>query len=67
MQVIVNGVTTDVEEAASVAAVVAARGGEQRGVAVALNGDVVPRSDWGVVTRVVAGDSLEVLAPMAGG
>ncbi len=66
MQVTVNGVRTDVEEAATVAAFVAARRGAQRWVAVALNGDVVPRSEW-EVTRIAAGDSLEVLAPVAGG
>ena len=37
-----------------------------RGVAVALNGAVVPRGAWGS-TRLAAGDSVEVLAPSAGG
>jgi sulfur carrier protein len=35
-------------------------------VAVALNGDVVPRSRW-TATELSPGDRLEVLAPTAGG
>ncbi len=66
MQVTVNGTATDVEEAATVATLVAARDSGHDRVAVALNGDVVPRSRW-QATRLTAGDSLEVLAPTAGG
>ena len=66
MTVTVNGVPTDLTEVTSVAALVAAHGDERRRVAVALNGDVVPRSQWDV-TRLSAGDRLEVLAPTAGG
>lgn len=65
-QVTVNGVPTDVAPTTSVAALVAARGQEQRRVAVALNGEVVPRSRW-ATTEVAAGDRVEVLAPTAGG
>lgn len=66
MQVTVNGITTDVGQDATVAWLVAARSGEPRCVAVARNGGVVPRSEWGA-TRLAAGDSLEVLTPVAGG
>ncbi|TQN44430.1 sulfur carrier protein [Blastococcus colisei] len=67
MQVTVNGAPAEVQEATSVAALVAAReGGEHRRVAVALNGAVVPRSRW-ETTRLTPGDSIEVLAPTAGG
>ncbi|MFZ1061930.1 MAG: sulfur carrier protein ThiS [Acidimicrobiales bacterium] len=39
---------------------------ETRGVAVALNGDVVPRGEWtGVV--VAAGDRVEIVTAAAGG
>ena len=64
--VTVNGVPTDVPTVTSVAALVEAHGQEQRRVAVALNGDVVPRSEWGT-TRIAGGDRVEVLAPTAGG
>jgi sulfur carrier protein len=47
------------------ASVVADRAAAGR-VAVALNGEVVPRSRW-ETTDLAAGDSLEVLAPTAGG
>lgn len=67
MRVTVNGSTTEVQDRATVAAVVAAMSDdEQRAVAVARNGEVVPRSAW-EATRLTAGDSLEVLTPTAGG
>ena len=66
VQVTVNGVATDVPAVTSVAALVAAHGDEHCRVAVALNGDVVPRSEWRT-TRLTAGDRVEVLAPTAGG
>lgn len=66
MQVNVNGSTTDAEDTATVATIVAASSDGRRGVAVALNGDVVPRSQW-AATRLSPGDSLEVLTPTAGG
>ena len=66
MQVTINGVPTDVDRDCTVAALVAARTSGHGKVAVARNGDVVPRSGW-ESTRLSAGDSLEVLAPTAGG
>ncbi|MGY1741538.1 MULTISPECIES: sulfur carrier protein ThiS [unclassified Blastococcus] len=62
----VNGAGADVPDGATVAALVAARGGAHDRVAVARNGDVVPRSAW-ESTPLAAGDVLEVLAPTAGG
>ncbi len=66
MQVTVNGVPSDVEEGATLAVLVSARTDARRHVAVALNGEVVPRSAW-EATRLAAGDSVEVLVPVAGG
>ena len=66
VRVTVNGDVADVEEGTTVAALVAARAQESRRVAVALNGDVVPRSTW-EATTLAAGDSVEVLVPVAGG
>ena len=66
MQVTVNGTNTDVDPALTVAALIAARGETPRRVAVALNGEVVPRSRW-ETTGLTDGDSVEVLAPTAGG
>ncbi len=66
VQVTVNGVATDVAEDTTVAALVAERGGRHDRVAVARNGDVVPRSSW-AATQLSPGDDLEVLAPTAGG
>jgi sulfur carrier protein len=66
VQVTVNGTTTDVGEGLSVVALIAVRGETPRRVAVALNGEVVPRSRW-ESTGLTEGDSIEVLAPTAGG
>jgi sulfur carrier protein len=62
----VNGVATDVEANATVSTVVAARSDGHRRVAVAVNGEVVPRSRW-ATTGLAAGDAVEVLVPTAGG
>lgn len=66
VQVTVNGVRTDVADDTTVAALVAERGGGHDRIAVARNGDVVPRSSW-AATRLSPDDDLEVLAPTAGG
>jgi sulfur carrier protein len=66
VQVTLNGVATEVAEDTTVAALVAERGGRHDRIAVARNGDVVPRSSW-AATRLSPGDDLEVLAPTAGG
>jgi sulfur carrier protein len=66
MQVTVNGCGAEVPDGATVAALVAARTSGHSRVAVARNGDVVPRSAW-ETTPLTAGDVLEVLAPTAGG
>jgi sulfur carrier protein len=66
IQVTVNGAPTDLAEGATVAALVAERSSGHDRVAVALNGDVVPRSRW-TSTELSPGDRLEVLAPTAGG
>jgi sulfur carrier protein len=39
---------------------------DQRGVAVAHNGTVVPRADW-ATTRLTAGDSIEIVRARQGG
>jgi sulfur carrier protein len=66
IQVTVNGAPTDLAEGATVAVLVAERSSGHDRVAVALNGDVVPRSRW-TATELSPGDRLEVLAPTAGG
>lgn len=37
-----------------------------RGTAIAMNGEIVPRSVWSE-TRITAGDDLEIVRPFAGG
>jgi sulfur carrier protein len=66
MKVTVNGVPDEVGDDMTVARLVAQRADDRRRVAVARNGEVVPRSAW-ETTRLADGDTVEVLAPVAGG
>jgi sulfur carrier protein len=68
MQLVVNAVTADVDDAATVADVVRDLTGvtDPRGVAVALNGSVVPKASW-AVTRPADGDTIDVLTAVQGG
>jgi sulfur carrier protein len=67
MRLIVNAIESEVSDLVTVADVVAGLAGpEPRGVAVALNGDVVPRSAW-ATTRPADGDAVEVLTAVQGG
>lgn len=67
MKVVVNGVERDVSPRTRVADVVADLAGERRtGIAISLNGEVVPKSEWSAVT-VGDGDRLEVLSAIGGG
>jgi sulfur carrier protein len=64
----VNGQQRETRDGAAVAEVVAELMGapEARGVAVAVNGEVVPRAAW-ATTTVTAGDRVEVLTATQGG
>ncbi|MFC4047695.1 sulfur carrier protein ThiS [Dactylosporangium siamense] len=68
MQLVVNAVTADVDDAATIADVVRDLAGiaEPRGVAVALNGAVVPKASW-AETRPADGDTIDVLTAVQGG
>ena len=66
MQLTVNGAPALLPDGTTVAELVAQRAAEQRRVAVARNGEVVPRSAWGA-TPLVDGDAVEVLMAVAGG
>lgn len=68
MRVVLNGEPHEAAEGATVADLVAAAGIEpdRRGIAVALNGEVVPRSAW-AATQVAEGARIEVLQAVAGG
>jgi sulfur carrier protein len=64
--VLVNGAGRDLRAGATVADAVAAVTEQARGVAVAVNGEVVPRASW-PQTRLRAGDQVEVLTATQGG
>ena len=67
MRIEVNGRTLEVEPRATVADAVAASGAQARpGVAVAVEGEVVPRSEW-ETTPLRDGQQVEVLQAVQGG
>jgi sulfur carrier protein len=62
----VNGEPADLREGETIADVVSEWCATSRGVAVARNGEVVPRSRWDVET-VHIGDAIEIVWAVAGG
>jgi sulfur carrier protein len=67
MMITVNGSAATVADGATVAQMVAEiNPSAVRGVAVAVNGDVVPRSAWDA-TLLRDGDAVEVLTAVQGG
>ncbi|MGA3539426.1 sulfur carrier protein ThiS [Melissospora conviva] len=66
MDVTVNGDPREVTGGSTVADLVEELSAGHRGVAVAVNGEVVPRTGWPAVT-LRAGDRVEVLSAAQGG
>jgi sulfur carrier protein len=66
MIVHLNGEATDVEAKVTVAQLVDQVTESPKGVAVAVNGDIVPRSAWSE-TPVAGGDRVEILSAAQGG
>ena len=66
MTVLLNGVVTEVARGATLADVLTAHGVPERGVAVAVSGEVVPRAMW-ASTPLREGSVLEVLTAVQGG
>ena len=68
MNIVLNGESVSLAAGATVAEVVSTTGQEVtgRGIAVAINGEVVPRGEWSLRT-VNEADKVEVLAAIGGG
>lgn len=66
MRITVNGAPRDVEETATVAVLVETLTPGPRGLAVAVNEEVVPRGRWSG-TELRAGDRVELLGAARGG
>jgi len=64
--IVVNGSASEVESGVTVATLVGQLGRDSRGVAVAVNESVVPRSAW-PSTALQPGDHVEVLRAAQGG
>jgi len=65
MKVVVNERQVEVDEQTTVAALLESLGFPDRGIAVALDFSVVPRSEW--TTRLSDGARLEVVTAVQGG
>lgn len=66
MSITVNGNPRDVEPGTTVGALVDADAPDRRGVAVAVDGDVVPRAAWDD-TPLAEGARVEIVAAAQGG
>ena len=66
MTVLINGDSSDVRAGTTVAGVVDLVARSPKGIAVALNGEIIPKSSW-EQTRVSDGDEVEVLGAAQGG
>jgi len=66
LSVVVNGEVRQLEPGATVADVVAQVAASPKGLAVAVNADVVPRSIWSS-TPLAEGDRIELLTAAQGG
>ena len=68
MQILVNGAERSLPEGSTVEELLATLGAPDsgRGVAVAVNGEVVPRSQWGA-SELSPGVRVEVLTAVQGG
>ena len=68
MKVVVNGSEVELDTGARVSDAIATvrKDGSTRGIAVAVNGTVVPRSSW-EQTRLDDADRVEILTAVAGG
>ncbi len=66
MELVVNGECRSLEDRATIEALVETLACGRRGVAVAVNSEIVPRSAW-TATHLTAGDTVEILHAVQGG
>jgi sulfur carrier protein len=66
VQVILNGELRDVDAGTSVAQLIKSVTGQDKGIAVAVNGEVVPRREWPAVA-LADRDQVEVVTAVQGG
>ncbi len=66
MELTVNGETRQLTQPLSVAQLVAELGMAERRIALELNGEILPRSEFGQ-TLLAGGDTLEIVQAIGGG
>ncbi len=66
MELTVNGETRKLPQPLSVAQLVAELGMAERRIALELNGEILPRSEFGQ-TMLAGGDTLEIVQAIGGG
>ncbi|MFN2594050.1 MAG: sulfur carrier protein ThiS [Actinomycetota bacterium] len=66
MNVVINGDTAEVDARETLEKLVSGIAEDRRGVAAAVNGEVIPRSQWSG-RKLSEGDRIEVLSAIGGG
>lgn len=66
MKVTVNGQSRELDTAATVGALVDAEVADRRGVAIAVDGEVLPRAEWDTTT-LTDGARVEIVGAVQGG
>jgi sulfur carrier protein len=66
ISIVLNGEPHELDPATTIAALIEARTGSTRGSAVAVDGEVVPRSAWSE-QRLRDGQSVELITAVQGG
>ncbi len=66
MKIRINGESREVRDSASVAALLSELGLARRGIAVELNGEIVPRTNY-EATTLRENDTLEIVRMVGGG
>ena len=66
MRIEVNGAIREVDHTATVGDLIDAEVADRRGVAVALDGEVLPRAEWDT-TPVAEGARIEIVGAVQGG
>jgi sulfur carrier protein len=66
MKLTINGEARELDDATTLAELLEAQAADTRGIAAAVDGEVVPRAEWAAF-RLADGQAVEVLTAVQGG
>ena len=66
MKLTINGDARELDDATTLAELLEAQAADTRGIAAAVDGEVVPRAEWAAF-RLADGQAIEVLTAVQGG